>query len=416
MLESFKTRLSEDLRVGSSDRLLLAVSGGLDSMVMLHLLQQCSYDIAIAHIDHDTRQGQSTKDADFVKAYAERFDIPFFGHKLSKSDLAKGNFQANARAARYQYMQTILSEHGYHYICTAHHLDDKWETMFFALTRAAGLAGLTSLRQKDGNLLRPLLHCKRSDLEAYARKHRLSWKEDSSNATDHYDRNKIRHHITPVISKLFPKAVEQAVQSAKYLECDRHLIQELLSMHYRIKTDEAGQYYDMTAIRTLSTGSTLLYHLIKPLGFSLSDCEDIVSCSTTGAVFDADDFELLYDRDRLYMRPRQDAPDWQVAVGSVGVYQCGSRMVELSRVDSNYSGNLGDMGLMLRPWQAGDRLKPKGMQGQTKTVKALLSDLKYTRWQKEEVIILVSKSTVLSVVGVRDSLDLTSIGIKAKLA
>jgi len=384
-------------------------------MVMLHLLQQCGYTLGIAHIDHNTRAGQSTDDAVFVKSYAEQAGIPFFGYQLSDADVAHGNFQANARATRYRFMKLVLSEHNYHYICTAHHLDDKWETMIFALTRAAGLAGLTSLRDIEGSVLRPLLPYRRSQLEDYAKQHSIAWREDSSNSTDSYDRNKIRHHITPAFTKVFPQAVEQAVQSAHYLEADRQLLQELLHLHYQPQLDAAGKYYDMTAIRTLRSSTSLLYHLLMPLCFSLSDCKDVLSCSTTGAVFYSDEFELLYDRDRLYMRPIQEAVDWQVPVTTAGIYECRTERVEVAVLQEADSDTIAKSRLVLRPWRAGDRFRPTGMQGKTKTVKALLSDLKYTRWQKEKVVILASGDTVLSVVGVRDSVDLTEAGLVVRL-
>jgi len=198
-------------------------------MVMLDLFVQSGREIGVAHVNHSTRDGASDKDALFVKAYCQSKSIPYHEKILQYHELSQGNFQQNARAARYKFFYELCVEEGYTQIATAHHQDDRWETFLMNLNRKSGLNGLSSIAQQDGMLIRPLLRYSRKHIEMYAAEHQIDYREDLSNASDDYLRNRIRHHITPVVTEVFPDMIQHASASMDHMAASQKLITELIS-------------------------------------------------------------------------------------------------------------------------------------------------------------------------------------------
>ena len=157
MLEDFLSYIKADLSIDLNDKILLSISGGVDSMVMLDLFVQSGCQIVVAHIDHSTRKGQSKKDKEFVESVCAQKEIPFHSTTLDSEVLKKGNFQQNAREARKDFLAHIADNTSCKWIATAHHLEDRWETFLMHLNRKSGLRGLTSLRSREGNYIRPLM-------------------------------------------------------------------------------------------------------------------------------------------------------------------------------------------------------------------------------------------------------------------
>ena len=382
-------------------------------MVMTHALLQCRYELGIAHIDHGTRAGQSAADAEFVAHYASKHDVPYYQLNLTDEDKSTGNFQAVARKLRYAYCQEVKQLHNYDYICTAHHKDDKWETLFFNLMRASGLDGLSSLRAVEGDVIRPLLQYSRRELEAFALSEGLVWVDDSSNAENHYQRNKIRNIITPVVREVFPLGVEQAVASSILLDHDRLLLQHLVKIQFPLHTDATGRYWDLDVITSNELSETILYQLLKPYGANIADCRDISKCSTTGSVFDVAKHQLLYDRGRLFIRHSAEVKDLAPLAVELGEQYtwAGYHVSVTTAAGGKYNIIDGKSPLTIRRWQPGDRFTPKGMHGQSKKVKDFLTDSKLHRWQKDAVGVLTCGDKLLSVVGYRDATQLAELGL-----
>ena len=196
MLEKFKIHIAQNFPSLKNGKLFLAVSGGLDSMVLLHLFQQLQYDIAILHCNFQLRGIESFQDQSFVQEYAIKNSIPFFYTQFDTENSAKDyklSIQVAARELRYSWFYEQLEEQNYDFILTAHHADDNLETFLINLSRATGLDGLIGIPEQNDKIIRPLLAFSRLDIENYANVNEIKWREDSSNASDKYVRNKIRH-------------------------------------------------------------------------------------------------------------------------------------------------------------------------------------------------------------------------------
>lgn len=207
MISVIKQHIKQEFLQFNTSKLLLAVSGGIDSVVMTHVLHQLGYDIALAHVNFQLRGAESQADEDFVKSLAQQWNLPVFIQQVDTEDYAqkhKLSIQMAARDLRYQWFDSLLKKEHFDYLLTAHHLDDSLETFFINLNRKTGLDGLTGIPKVNGHIIRPLLPFSREEILQYASEHDLQWREDSSNATTKYERNKIRHLLFPVLEQINP--------------------------------------------------------------------------------------------------------------------------------------------------------------------------------------------------------------------
>ena len=244
MLEDFLSYIESNLSVIREDKILLSVSGGIDSMVMLHLFRQLGYKIEVAHINHSTRNGESDKDMAFVEQYCEEKLIPFHAKILEYADLQKGNFQENARNERFAFLHKTATDQNCKWIATAHHKDDRWETFLMHLNRKSGIQGLTSLRSKENQIIHPLLIFTKEQIVNYGKNNNISFVHDKSNDSDDYKRNAIRNRITPEIVNLFPDFIKNVNQSINHLDETYDLIQELIDRNHDCnRRHQRGLFY-----------------------------------------------------------------------------------------------------------------------------------------------------------------------------
>jgi tRNA(Ile)-lysidine synthase len=207
MLEKFKQHLFKNHPYLKDKKILIAVSGGLDSMILTHLMHQLNLDIALAHCNFKLRGAESDADEQFVKNYASINNIPFFITYFNTTKIAEKNrisIQMAARDLRYEWFNKILNKHQYDFLLTAHHLDDMFETFLINLCRGTGLDGLIGIPQINDKIVRPLLIFSREEIFSFAQKEKIEWREDESNLTLKYHRNKIRHQVVPVLKELNP--------------------------------------------------------------------------------------------------------------------------------------------------------------------------------------------------------------------
>lgn len=370
-------------------------------MVMLDLFIKADLPIGVAHIDHKTRMGQSTVDADFVQAYCDKHQIPCYRTTFESDSAKENNFQAAARNFRYQYFETLCSQHEYDYICTAHHKNDKLETLLINLGRGAGLAGMSTLPYvtKDKRV-RPLLPFSRAELEAYATEHAISYVHDSSNDEDDYDRNRLRHHVIPELLKIYPHYLDAASKTSNYLLAEHELLSTYIAEDRLIKTEGNMSTIDLREIKTRPQAATILYRLLADQGFTFSDCKDILNCRQIGSRFVTADLEALYQGDRLILRPLSDAlPEWEVMASGLGKYT--TLHVEVDIVEQQATMTESRpmasflvapahvaAGVCIRSPRPGDRIKPWHMGGKSKTLKKLMVDEKLSRFEKEQVVVV----------------------------
>ena len=210
MKEQLLTYIKQEHLFDPKDKVLLTVSGGIDSVVMCHLFHSAGVQFAIAHCNFQLRGEESDGDEQFVKQLASTFKIPFHHIRFDTKDYVDKNklsTQVAARELRYEWFEKIRKENEYNYIATAHHQGDVIETFFINLIRGTGISGLRSIVPKQGKIIRPFLFTTPKEILAYAETHKITYREDSSNASDHYLRNKIRHHLTPKLLEILNRYV-----------------------------------------------------------------------------------------------------------------------------------------------------------------------------------------------------------------
>lgn len=338
--------------------------------------------------------------------------MPCYIKVLDYDSLSKGNFQSNARDARYSFFESILQEKQIDYLATAHHMDDRWETFVMNLNRKSGISGLTSLKPRVGSIIRPLLCFEKQEIQEYAIQNNIAFVEDASNDTDNYTRNKVRHHLTKAAVDIFPDFVKNANQSINNLEKSYNLIDSLIISGGFIDYSILDKIIDLEKIKSVDASSELLYHIISPLGFTLSDTKDILSTESTGSMFYSATHEALYDRGRMIIRTKKEKIENSVFIDKEGKYelQDGRSILFNNGEESSIKDTLEFSypiketdSVILRSIKPGDKYKPSHMNGKTKTLKKLLSDLKVDRFTKESILVLEINGEIKKIIGVKDS-------------
>jgi tRNA(Ile)-lysidine synthase len=236
-------------------RVLLAISGGLDSTTLLHYLNQAGYRVGLAHCNYGRRGAESDADEEFVVELARKWDCPVHvthypiptssepGIASPPTEPKQPNFQEGARHYRYKYFKKILDEYKYEILCTAHHLDDNLETLLINLGRGSGLAGLAGIPVRtDFPLVRPFLCVSRREIEDYARHHRVDWREDASNQSDDYLRNRIRHHLVPVLREVLNLTEGSLERSLRHLRSGLTFYERGIGAYSALLSEEDGQF------------------------------------------------------------------------------------------------------------------------------------------------------------------------------
>ena len=205
MQKALLSFIQKEKLFNKTDKILLTVSGGIDSVVMCELFHKAGLKFGIAHCNFQLRAKESDADEFFVEELAEKYKVQFHSSAFDTSAFAKKNkqsIQVAARELRYQWFEEIRTQFDYKYIATAHHQDDSIETFFINLIRGTGISGLHGILPKQREIIRPLLFCTKNEIEIFSKKNKLKHREDRSNASDKYTRNKIRHKVIPVLKEL----------------------------------------------------------------------------------------------------------------------------------------------------------------------------------------------------------------------
>ncbi|MGL2999541.1 tRNA lysidine(34) synthetase TilS [Flavobacterium sp. RSSB_23] len=396
-------------------KLLLAVSGGIDSMVLLHLLQQLPYTIAIAHCNFQLRGIESFEDQNFVQEYALLHQIPFYCTQFDTQAFAndyKLSTQVAARELRYDWFYEQLEFHQFDFVVTAHHADDNLETFLINLSRGTGLDGLSGIPAQNEAVIRPLLPFSRTAIEEYAKANNLQWREDSSNASDKYLRNQIRHHLVPMLKELNPDFLKAFGMTQEYLQQAQELVSDAASMVYQQVAREEGDtiYFDLKQVLRLPNYASYLYQWFKEYGFSAwDDIYNLVYSQSGKQVFSAD-YRLLKDRDFFILSPIQEPEKEKYFIEKnqdkvkiplklqfckvTDIYKADSSTIFVDESKLAYP-------LVLRKWQEGDVFFPLGMNGKSKKVSKFFKDEKMALLDKENTWLLCSNDAIVWVIGKR---------------
>ncbi|WP_306350560.1 tRNA lysidine(34) synthetase TilS [Flavobacterium sp. '19STA2R22 D10 B1'] len=418
MKQRFKKHLEEQFPFLKGEQLLLATSGGLDSVVLAHLMHDLEYNITLAHCNFKLRNEESDGDEKFVRDLAEALNIPLEVVSFDTNAYAldhKLNTQLAARQLRYKWFEEILHHKALTRIITAHHADDNLETFLINLTRGTGLEGLMGIPVQNGNVLRPFLRFSREEIKEYAIQNGIGWREDSSNATDKYVRNALRHHVVPELKKLNSNLLYSFQETLVHLQQANSMVEDALVLTSKqlLKQDGNNLQIDLEQLKRLPNYKAYLYQLLKPYQFTAwSDIYELVFNQSGKQIF-SENYRLLKDRQYLILEEiiESDAvQSYEIHIPSEINIPIKLTISEVSRAffQRENGGNQIfvdkeklKLPLEIRKWKEGDYFYPFGMKGQKKKVSKFFKDEKMSLIEKENTWLLCSTDQIVWIIGKR---------------
>ena len=420
MVEQFLKYIHNEKLFHSSQRILLAVSGGADSMLMLHLFTNAGFSVAVAHCNFGLRGSESDGDEQFVADYCDRHNLAFYVKHFNTQDYALEigiSIEMAARDLRYAWFDGLLSKHTLDFLATAHHQDDVIETFLINLSRGSGIKGLSGIQPKSGKIIRPMLFTNRAEILDYCQRLKIDFRTDSSNVDTVYKRNLIRQQILPLLEQVNPAFRRNALKTIGNLHETGQLFQQRMS---EIKTwvysdDEQGAMIHIDKLLTLYPLRTILFELIREFGFQAEQVDDIIDSLTkeSGRQFFSGEYRLVKDREYLLISPFLSKQDqvFYIDENCLKINYPIHLSLEIidRKPDFRFSThpNVADLDLdkvvfplILRHWQEGEYFQPLGMTGMKK-LSDFFVDEKYSIPDKENIWILASGNQVVWIVGKR---------------
>lgn len=417
MLEQFLNHIEQNDLCDKSDSILLAVSGGVDSMAMLYLFREGGFRVAVAHCNFQLRSKESDADEEFVRLVCKELDVPFFSKRFETEAYAWENtlsIQMAARDLRYAWFEELLVKNAYRCLATGHHFDDSIETILLNLTRGSATEGLAGIPVKNGNVIRPLLFATRKQIEKYAAAKGIVWREDLSNMTDDYQRNFIRHQVVPKLKELNP-SLEVTWQSGI-----EKIYGDLALIHHAFeewKSEFTTESIDRITIQKnafleFPGTASLLWRYIRTFGFNFEQAKEIISSlnGQPGKRFFSSSHLLAVDRDVLIITTLQH--NWtEVSISKdesqfyLGPWQLNVESNDglpgiFNENEAYLDEALLTFPLTWRKWKAGDVFFPLGMEHKKK-LSDFFIDKKISVADKELVTVLESEGKIVWVAGYR---------------
>jgi tRNA(Ile)-lysidine synthase len=425
MLKQFLDYIENQHLFLPNQRILLAVSGGVDSMAMVSLFGKAHFDFGIAHCNFKLRGAESDEDAAFVRKTAMDLGIPCFEKSFDTMEIAiqkKQSIQVAARELRYEWFNQVIAENNYDYFATAHQFDDQTETFFINLLRGTGISGLRGILPKNGKCVRPLLFASRTEIEGFAAENGITFREDSSNKSDKYLRNKIRQLVIPALEKVNPDFRKGLLTTFKNLAATEAILDnEIAKVSDELLVYENDQIkIDIGKLRRLYQLPVYLFGILKPYNFNFSTIEDICNAldKIAGKRFYSSTHCLSGNSESLAITPISDfEPETSEEFIITEVEDSISHPVFLTfakiEIENDFKiqkdENLAQLDfdklcfpLKLRKWIQGDTFVPLGMKGK-KLVSDFFIDEKYSFFDKQKTWLLISGNEIVWIVGHRIS-------------
>ena len=430
MLEQFQAYINRYNLIAEGDKVILALSGGIDSMVLADLLLKAKVEFVAAHCNFHLRGNESDGDDWFVRKFAENRGIQCFVKHFETEKYAVKygiSIEMAARDLRYAWFEQLRQQLGYDKIAVAHHADDQAETFFINLLRGAGLNGLKGMKPQNGVIIRPLLWASREQIRKYAVENHIVWREDHTNVESVYLRNRIRNQLLPVFDELQPKARQSLYKSLEHLSAENELYRSLLKEKLAQIVEREGEIQRLPYSKIIKAevpepveGPTssfqLLFEWLRQFGFNTDQCHFIYDAIGTGIgnQYCSPTHCVVIGRDNLQLSEIKEKTDdeIQIKVGEKEVllplHLCFSKLEKTADFIINKSSDVAQLDsdklrfpLALRHWRHGDRFCPLGMKG-SKLLSDFFVDQKFTEYQKQNVWLLVSADgVILWVVGYR---------------
>ena len=420
MLEKFLTYINEKSLFEPTEKILLAVSGGMDSVVMAHLFLKAKLDFAVAHCNFGLRGEESEADEQFTKKLAKKYKVPFFTEQFDTqafADREKISVQMAARVLRYEWFETVRRAGGFDYVAAAHHLNDTLETVLLNLAKGTGIAGLHGIQPKNGRVIRPMLFADREEIYAYVVENQLAWREDSSNQSSHYQRNLIRNEVVPLLKTINPNLENTIERTAeRVLAIEKILFSEIERLQAQICRQEKDVHFiDFGRLQPETEPVAKLEYLLKPFHFTYTQTRDIwqVLAAEPGRQFDSPTHRLVKDRTDLVITPK---PMHDFIPATIGADQenFANELLSLEmhklpadgfKIPTSPKIAALDYGLLkfplkIRLWRQGDKFSPLGME-QKKKLSDFLIDAKVPQNIKERTHVLLSGDDIVWIAGMR---------------
>ena len=407
-VERFTDFIDQNKLFSRDSKILAAVSGGMDSVLMVHLLKSAGFNFAIAHCNFQLRGDESDSDQQFCRHLAQHFEVPFYTTRFDTTAYVaerKFSTQMAGRELRYQWFEQIRQQLGYSVIALAHHQNDAIETILLNLTRGTGIAGLHGILPKNGLMVRPMLFLSRDEIKNIIKENSIAYVEDSSNASVKYARNKIRLEVIPKLKELNP-GLEQTfeINLDRFRELEVLLMQKVSEVKRDLFITNGNKIYiGLDAVRKLEPKRLLLYNVLQEYGFNETTVNDLISAldKHPGRIFESPGFSLLLDRDQLILKPKRQQnnqpvylkeDDHDVIFGNYKLtllHDESPLIIKNNPMAASIDAGLLVYPLTLRPWQSGDYFYPLGMKTQKKLSDFFISQ-KVPLILKNEIPILVN--------------------------
>lgn len=429
MISRFDFFLASELKFQKTHRILITVSGGVDSMVLLHLFQKTKHHIAVAHCNFNLRGKESEDDYIFVKNYCLTQSIPFFEKKfdVGKYQLEnKKGIQESARELRYTWFNEIALSNNYEFIATAHHLSDIAETLLLNISRGTGITGLHGIKPINGKIIRPLLFAKKEEIISYANQNNIHFRSDSSNDSNKYSRNKIRNTVIPILKEINPKFEEHVLMLTKNIFSVEKIYKLYVTEKWNnVHTSENGIIkISIPLLLEIDDLSCMLFEFLQPFNFNYFQSSQIFNSlnEQSGKKFYSKTHILIKDRDFLILSKlnlssvneiQVDQNTCSVNFSSTNLtfeYLSGDSELIFDDYFFYLDADLISFPLIIRKWQKGDLFTPLGMKN-NKKVSDFFIDKKISLIDKENALLIcTSNNDIICIVPHRidDHYKLTS--------
>lgn len=398
--------------------MLLAISGGLDSVVLAHLLKKSGFQFSLAHCNFQLRGKESDADEKFCRALAKKLGVEIFTTRFNTKDYCtehKVNVQLAARKLRYDWFDTLLKKHSFEYLLTAHQANDVTETLFINLLRGTGINGLKGIPVQNGKVVRPLLNFKREELESFAKKEKILFRTDKSNLEDKYERNFIRLNIIPALKTLNPTLEDTILKNTSHLVQEAGIVAEFLEGKAAelITQTHDFVFIDKKKLVREKYAETILHHLIGGYGFNETQEQNILKNlrenAQIGKLFISDRYQLSIDRNDLVIRERTSDGQSESRISSLEAFKK-SRHFKISTLRKFVLPKQQELllnstqliyPLIIRQRRTGDKFKPFGMKG-FKLLSDFLKEQKLNTFERETCKVLINgNGEIIWVIGLR---------------
>lgn len=419
LLEGFQYYIKKENLFHPKDKLLLAVSGGVDSIVLCELCKQAGYDFIIAHCNFQLRGEESERDENFVKTVGIKYAVEVLVKKFDTEKYAaekKQGIQVAARELRYQWFYELIKSSIVKFVVTAHHANDNVETMLMNFFKGTGINGLKAILPKQGIIVRPLLFAKKEALIDYARDNNLEFAEDSSNTSDKYTRNYFRNQLLPAIQKVFPQAEDNLIDNLQRFREVDELYHQSIHLHKKKLLEQKGNEIHMPVLKLLKTSPlhTIVYEIVKEYDFSPHQADEVIGLlsSESGKYVQSATHRVIRNRNWLIISPNATTEAGNILIEEEGTISFATGSLTVKKIANTRSPIINNpliaqidadevsFPLLLRKWKQGDYFYPLGMQ-KKKKINRFLIDQKLSVLQKEKLWVIEMNKKIIWVVGMR---------------